>query len=123
MRKSSFVCFPTALLMAAAIHSVAYAQLTGQISGTITDASGGVVPTAGITVINELTGIYTVPLLQPGMYQVNVRAESFRTLTREGIRLEVAQTAALDFTLEAGATSESVTVQETTASSSPAPTP
>src|SRR5581483_1957018 len=126
MFRRSFVSALTLLLLASANLSVVYAQLTAQISGTIHDSSGAVVPTAAITVENELTGIkreaktnqagiYTVPLLQPGTYRVSVQAEGFRTLTREEIRLEVAQTAALDFTLEVGATSESITVQETTA--------
>src|SRR5215467_1918143 len=53
--------------------------------------------------------------LQPGSYRVSVQAEGFRALTREGIRLEVAQTAGLNFTLEVGATSESITVQENAA--------
>ena len=113
-------------LIAASAGEVAFAQLTGQITGTVTDSSGSVVPDASIAVVNEQTGIkretktnqsgiYAVPLLQPGMYRVSVEAQGFRSVSRAGVQLEVAQTAALDFTLEVGATSESITVQETAA--------
>src|SRR5205823_12496211 len=105
------------------MEGVAYAQLTAQIQGVITDASGAVVPTATITVVNAETGIkweartnqagiYIVPLLQPGAYRISVQAPGFRLLNRAGIRLEVAQTVALNFTLEVGAASETINVIE-----------
>lgn len=104
--------------------TTAYAQLTGQITGTITDPSGGVVPTASVTVVNEDTGIkwdvktnsagiYQVPLLQPGNYRISVQSAGFREITRSGIRLEVAQTVLVNFQLEVGAAVESVNVTET----------
>jgi len=124
MRKTLLYSTLTAGLIANFTATVALAQLTGQITGTITDPSGSVVPTANIAVVNEQTGIkreaqtnqsgiYTVPLLQPGKYRVTVEAQGFRNVTRDGVELEVAQTAALNFTLEVGAASESVTVKDT----------
>jgi hypothetical protein len=112
----------TVLFLTVAIES-AYAQLTGEITGTITDASLAVVPGASVTVVNENTGIkweaktnqsgiYTVPLLQPGTYRISVQADGFRTLSRTGIQLQVAQTAELNFKLELGSTSESVNVTD-----------
>src|SRR5690348_6274893 len=113
-----------AALLATSGAVVAYAQLTGQITGTITDPSGAAVGTAAITVVNESTGIrwnaksnqdgiYTVPLLQPGNYRIEVKAPGFRTVSRSGIQLTVAQTAKLDFSLELGSASQSVTVTDT----------
>src|SRR5690348_6020841 len=101
------------LSTAAANQSTMYAQLTAQLTGAVRDGSGAVVPNAIITVVNEGTGIkweamanqdgiYMVPLLQPGNYRVSVQAPGFRVISRSGIQLEVAQTAALDFTLEVG---------------------
>src|SRR5438477_9318431 len=109
------VCFFFTLLLIAA--SPVYAQLTAQLTGVIRDVSGAIVPGAAVTVVNEGTGIkwdakanqdgiYTVPLLQPGNYRVSVQAPGFRAVSRSGVQLEVAQTAALDFTLEVGAASE-----------------
>jgi len=100
-----------------------FAQLTAQINGTVQDSTGAVVPIAEIIVTNESTGIrwegkanqsgiYTVPLLQPGVYRIDVRANGFRPLNRTGVELKVAQTAQLDFTLEVGSATESVTVTD-----------
>lgn len=123
--KTKTCVFVLAVWMTAiAAVPAAYAQLTGQITGTVQDATGAIVPTANITVTNESTGIrreaqtnvsgiYTVLLLQPGTYSVNVQAAGFRTVSRSGVQLEVAQTAQLDFSLEVGATAESLTVTDT----------
>jgi hypothetical protein len=102
----------------------AYAQLTAQITGTITDPSGAAVTMASVSVVNESTGIqwkaktnqdgiYTVPLLQPGTYRIEVEAPGFRKMSRSGVQLAVAQTAKLDFSLELGSASQSITVSET----------
>ena len=117
-------CLFTTAVIALLFQGVAYAQLTGQITGTVQDATGAVVPTAGITIVNESTGIrweaqtntagiYTVPLLQPGQYSVSVQASGFRPVTRSGVQLAVAQTAQLDFSLEVGTTAETLTVTDT----------
>jgi hypothetical protein len=113
-----------AALLATSGAAVVYGQLTGQITGTITDPSGAAVGSAGVMVVNESTGIrwnaktnqdgiYTVPLLQPGNYRIEVQAPGFRTVSRSGIQLTVAQTAKLDFSLELGSASQSITVTDT----------
>jgi carboxypeptidase family protein len=110
-------------LVVLVIQAPMYAQLTAQLTGGIRDASGAVVPGASIVVVNEGTGIkweaksnqdgiFTVPLLQPGNYRVSVQAPGFRAVSRTGIQLEVAQTAAMDFTLDVGAATESITVTD-----------
>ena len=88
-------------------------QSTAQITGTVSDPSGAVVTTATVAVVRESTGIqstaktnhdgsYSVPLLQPGVYRVEVQAPGFRRVQRSGITLVVAQTAQIDFNLEIG---------------------
>src|SRR5436190_2818137 len=120
----TFVQRVMALVLVTLIPPLAYGQLTGQISGTITDTSGAVVPGVDVTVVNEATGIkrnvktnqdgiYTVPLLQPGGYSINAQVQGFRSLSRTGIQLQVAQSAQLDLKMEVGATSESINVVET----------
>jgi len=47
--KNSVYVLLAALLIAGGIQEVAHAQLTAQITGTITDGTGAVVPTAKIT--------------------------------------------------------------------------
>ncbi|MFN7934490.1 MAG: TonB-dependent receptor [Bryobacteraceae bacterium] len=115
---------PVLLLLALIfIAARANAQLTAQITGVITDSTGAIIPAAAITVTNEGTGIkwetksseigsYTVPLLQPGNYRVNVQSAGFRSVFR-AIKLEVAQTAKLDFALEIGTATESIEVRDT----------
>jgi len=99
-------------------------QSTAQITGTITDPSGAVVTTATVVVTRESTGIqstaktngegsYSVPLLQPGVYRVDVQAPGFKTVQRSGITLVVAQTAQINFNLELGSSTQSVSVTDT----------
>lgn len=94
---------------------------TGQITGLITDSSGAVVPEVRLSVNNVETGAerratsgsggyYTVPLLPPGKYQVAVQKEGFRPITTSGITLNVNQALRIDFVLEVGTVSESVSI-------------
>ena len=88
----------------------ATAQTTnGQISGTLTDPSGAVVPGAQIDVLNQTTGqhrlatsadsgSYNIPQLPPGTYTVTATRGGFGTQTKTGLYLEVNQNATLDFT-------------------------
>src|SRR3954463_13877932 len=100
------------------------AQSTAQITGTVRDPSGAIVTTATVVVVHESTGIlataksnqegsYSVPLLQPGVYRVEVQAPGFKKVERSGITLVVAQTAQIDFNLELGSSSQSVSVTDT----------
>jgi len=111
------------LCLAAAV--VAFGQTTSQLTGLITDRTSAAVQGAEITVTNQATGserrvqsneagIYTVPFLSPGSYTVTVSKQGFRQVKREGARLEVNQTARLDFSLELGAVTETVNVTAST---------
>jgi hypothetical protein len=91
----------------------AYAQgATGQLSGTVTDAQGGRVPSASVKVTNRDTaferevvtdesGNFAVQLLPPGKYRAEISAQGFRTAVAEEINVNVAQTATVDITMEA----------------------
>jgi hypothetical protein len=94
---------------------------SAQITGTVRDPSSAVVPGAAVIVVNTATGVerqtmtaetggYTVTMLQPGSYRVNVQKAGFRPVSRSGITLQVDQVARLDFTLEIGTTAETVEV-------------
>src|SRR5438128_1429967 len=67
---------------------------TARLTGTVTDASGAVVPGASITVTNtgtlravtvtsEADGNFVVAALPPGAYQVEVKQAGFRMLTQK----------------------------------------
>jgi hypothetical protein len=97
-----------------------YAQ-DAQISGFVKDPSGSVVVNASLTTTNVDTGaerksstnesgLYSIPLLPPGKYNMVVQASGFQTQRREGIILEVAQSVRIDYSLEVGTTQQAVTV-------------
>ncbi|MCC7342844.1 MAG: TonB-dependent receptor [Bryobacterales bacterium] len=94
---------------------------SAQMTGRITDPSGAVVPDANVSVVASETGVrrrvssnqegyYTVPLLQPGRYEVVVQKDGFKAINRQGIELAVGEVSRLDFVLELGNTSEVVEV-------------
>jgi hypothetical protein len=103
--------------------TLASAQSTdASISGEVVDPSGRVIPDVGIQILNEATGvqygiktnnlgIYTVSILPPGQYRVQVSKVGFKTLIKPGIILNVQSSVALNFTLPLGAASESITVE------------
>lgn len=93
----------------------------GSILGRVSDATGAVVPGASITVVNEGTNVpsptrsnaegnYLVPLLEPGLYTITVESQGFKKLVRSGVTMRTGDRLTLDFQLELGATSDSVTV-------------
>src|SRR5262245_3859385 len=96
-------------------------QTSAGLTGTLTDATGAVVPGARVALIHAETGVrrntvsneaglYQFPLLPPGDYSIAVEKEGFKQLTREGIRLEVNQTARIDLTMQLGDVTETVSV-------------
>ena len=91
------------------------------INGQVTDASGAVVPGAAVRVQNTAngtvvsaktngSGIYNVPFLVPGTYTVTAEMQGFKTTERPNIELRVNDAINLDFHMEIGSSSESVTV-------------
>jgi hypothetical protein len=111
-----------ALILAVLVVSVALAQQgRGTISGTITDASGAVVPEVSVVVLNTGTnaafttstnevGYYVAPALPVGAYTVTGEKQGFKKAVRSGIVLQVDQRAEVNLRLEVGATAESIEV-------------
>jgi hypothetical protein len=96
------------------------AQGSANINGTVLDTSGGSVLGATIVLHNNATnldrttvsndaGLYVIPDIQPGVYDLKVSKQDFKTVVVSGISLAVNQTATFDFTLAPGSVSESVT--------------
>src|SRR5215212_2017317 len=104
------------LCQAAAAQSV-----TGNINGTVTDASGGVLVGATVTLVNEKTGErrnvntnedgrFTFAAVQPGVYTVRVEQQGFQTLERRNTTLSANESLALgELSLPVGLVTEVVT--------------
>ena len=100
--------------------AVAFAQ-DAQISGLIQDASGARIPDAAISSVQDETGTrrtatsdaagnYTVFAMRSGTYKLTVRKPGFQTTTRTGIKIDVAQSARIDFTLQPSTLEQAITV-------------
>jgi hypothetical protein len=101
----------------------AFAQ-EATIVGTVTDPSGASIPNAAVTTVNtqnnQVThftttsdGQFVAPGLQVGHYTVRVEVPGFKKAEQKDIVLNVGDRARVDFKLEIGSASESVTVEAT----------
>ena len=99
---------------------------TGTITGTVTDQSGAAVPGATVTLKNTDTGIsrtaqtrengkYEALSLPTGSYEISASLSGFQTVVHTGIGLAVGQNAVVNFALQVGEVSQSVTVTGETA--------
>ncbi len=112
------------LVLPFALCGVAFAQeITGNLAGTVKDASGAIVKGATVTitdaqknvVVRTLTtsdeGDFSVPNLNTGTYNVTVEATNFKKTVQNDIKVDVGQRRVIDVVLEAGNISETVLVQ------------
>ena len=102
----------------------AYAQQTlGGITGTVTDASGAVVPAATVTIVGDQTkltrslqtteaGRYDFVNLPIGNYTITVTHGGFQSLNIPSIQVQANRTAAVDANLKVGQVGESITVED-----------
>src|SRR3984893_12492804 len=104
--------------------SVCFAQSTATLSGAVTDPSGAVVPGAQVTVHSLATGldrqiatdsagIYVVPSLEPGDYEVQAKAAGFSQYTVKKVTLQVDQRVTVNMALAVSSTGETIQVEST----------
>jgi len=112
--------FATAMLIAILPFSAFAQSSNGSISGTVTDASGGLLPGVTVTALNTATGLsrstvsnpvghYDIPLLPPGNYSVSSELSGFQPVKYDRIVVNVGSDSSVNFKLTQGV-SESVTV-------------
>jgi hypothetical protein len=111
------------LALAFAPATRAQATYTAQLTGVITDSSGGVIASAKVILTDEATnipfsttandkGIYVLTGLRPATYTIRVEAPSFGIQERKGVVFAVSQQATLDFRLSPSTVTTTVTVTE-----------
>lgn len=115
-RVSKFVRTFASLLLFATLPAAA-----STIQGVVSDGSGAVIPGAIVSITNRATGVvtevtanesgfYTAPLLPQGDYSVECSSAGFAAQQRPNLRLEIDQTARVDFELNLGTVTEVVEV-------------
>lgn len=111
------------LILAATMPAPLVGQgLTGQLSGTILDSSGGTVANAEVTISNALTGqtrtaqstaegYYLFTELLPGTYSLRINAKGFKKYEQSKISITATERVNLQpISLEVGALTDTVTV-------------
>ncbi|MGO8819579.1 MAG: TonB-dependent receptor domain-containing protein [Terriglobia bacterium] len=106
----------------ACISLTAWAQVTvGSVTGVVTDPTGAVVPGAKVHLIDtnkgftynavtDSVGRYQIMDVPASNYKITVEAGGFKSVTQEGIILDVASKLAVDVKLQIGATTQTVEV-------------
>jgi len=104
------------------LSTALYAQaISGDVVGTVADATGAVVPNATVTAVNSATsvrttastnssGLYRLANLLPGSYNVSVEAVGFNTSIVKNVPVQLNQTATVNIALTVGNVSTSVEV-------------
>jgi carboxypeptidase family protein/TonB-dependent receptor-like protein len=116
--------FAVALMLVLLECAPGYPQIVGgTLSGAVTDATGGAIPNATVTIKNVATnvitnvtsnaqGVYNAPNLLPGTYEASVAAGGFDTKLVSNIVLTVGAQQVLNFNMKVGSVSEKVQVSE-----------
>jgi len=114
---------PQILLLISTIPLFAQGE-RATVTGTVSDSSGAMVPGANVAIRNTATnvtartstnsaGLYFIPALPPGEYDVTSEKAGFRPARVTKLRLTVGLTATINFSLEVGTVTEAVEVSAT----------
>jgi hypothetical protein len=114
------VCF---VLLVIAVAALAQVGGTDSIEGTVADPSGAAIAGASVVATNIATGaetfrkttaagVFVLPLLPAGEYNVVIKANGFQTLTQAHVIVEALATVAVNPTLQIGSATQSVTVTD-----------
>src|ERR1051326_2231443 len=121
MKRLQVFCILALLCCLPVVLANAQSASTAQISGTVVDPQGAVVPGAKVTATNVATGVpravnttstgnYVLPNLPPGTYDVKVEAKGFAERTSKGLKLNVGDQRTLDFNMAVAGSSQTVEV-------------
>jgi Carboxypeptidase regulatory-like domain len=109
------------LLVLACVVSAAAQVTTGNVAGTVTDPQGAAVPGAEVTLTDKGTGQsqtqqtsdtgeFRFSNLQPGTYNITIKAQNFKALSLTDVRVSLGQTTDVPAQLTIGLAGETVEV-------------
>ncbi len=121
MNRRGLFCLVAVVCLLFSAGSVAAQKITGDITGTVTDASGAVVVNATVTATNKATnftrtantsdaGFFRISDLPIGAYRVSASLQGFKTIARDA-QVTTGQVTTSDFVLQVGDRAETVTVE------------
>lgn len=120
LRNCSILLITIALLAFAA--SASAQTITGSISGAVADSTGGMIPSATVTLVSDKTGQtrtaatngegrFNFAALQPGSYSLKIEQQGFQAFEQRNIILSANENLALgDLKLQPGQVSETVSI-------------
>ena len=117
--KTTLSVFVAIMVLGATIGRAQVA--TGNIRGTVTDSTGGVLPNCAVTITHTATGLerkvstnergdFNAPSLPVGEYKLTAGAAGFQTKVLSGLVLQVDQTAIIPIVLDPGAITQTMEV-------------
>jgi hypothetical protein len=103
------------------VVTMAWASITGSISGVVTDASGAVIPGAQVvatdtatgiknTVTTDAKGFFSLPVLPVGTYDLEISQVGFKTYRKTGLVIDANSALKADATLTVGTANEKIEV-------------
>src|SRR5438094_4109092 len=113
--------FMAAVALSLLVSSYGFGQVNAVLSGTVSDASGALIPGVEVVARNINTGImdtklsnesgnFVFPSLQPGTYTLSAALSGFQTATYNNVVLGQGQQVRLNFTLQVAASAQNVEV-------------
>jgi carboxypeptidase family protein len=113
--------FPAAVIACLLGAALAWASITGSISGVVTDQNGGVVVGAKVAAIETQTGVrseirtdsqgfYNFPAIPVGKYDLEVQSPGFKLYRQSGLVVDVNSALRVNVTLQLGEATEKVTI-------------
>jgi outer membrane receptor protein involved in Fe transport len=115
----ALACF---CMLSLAARPAAAQVVTGSLFGAVTDASGGRLPGVTVTVTSPQMiggatvrttneeGVYRIPALPPGAYDVQFELPGFQTVTRRSVALLAGQSLPVDAQMNVGGVQETLTI-------------
>jgi len=121
---TALIILLAALVFSVAVEFAAAQDIFGRIVGTVTDSSGGAVPNAKVTIVNEATkvsrvlnadknGYFVADELPVGTYTVTAEQKGFKITEKIGNVLVAGARLTVDLGMEVGAMTETVHVEAT----------